>query len=56
MSTSATSDEIRNELKATLTARRDLGPGYDDAFVDGCVRTQNRWWPGALSVGYPSPL
>ncbi len=34
MSTSATSDEIKNELKATLTARRDLGPGYDDAFVD----------------------
>ena len=23
---------------------------------NGCVRTQNCWWPGALSVGYPFPL
>jgi hypothetical protein len=34
MSTSITSDEIKNELKTTLAARHDLGPGYDDAFID----------------------
>ncbi len=30
----ATSDEIKDELKTTLAARHDLGPEYDDAFVD----------------------
>ncbi len=34
MSASITSDEIKNELKTTLAARHDLGPGYDDAFID----------------------
>ncbi len=33
MSASITSDEIKNELKTTLTARHDLGPEYDDAFI-----------------------
>ncbi len=30
----ATSDEIKDELKTTFAARHDLGPEYDDAFVD----------------------
>ena len=34
MPASITSDEIKNELKTTLTARHDLGPEYDDAFID----------------------
>ncbi len=34
MSASVTSDEIKNELKTTLTARHGLGPEYDDAFID----------------------
>ncbi len=34
MSASITSDEIKNELKTTLTARHDLGPEYDDAFIE----------------------
>ncbi len=34
MSASVTSDEIKKELKTTLTARHDLGPEYDDAFID----------------------
>jgi hypothetical protein len=34
MSASVTSDEIKNELKTTLTARRGLGAEYDDHFVD----------------------
>ena len=34
MSASITSDEIKNELKTTLAARRGLGTEYDDHFVD----------------------
>lgn len=28
-----TSDELKNELHATLAARREVGAGYDDQFV-----------------------
>ena len=29
-----TSDDVRNELKATLAARHEVGVAYDDHFVD----------------------
>ncbi len=34
MPPTATSDEIKHELKATLAARRDVGTEYDDHFVE----------------------
>jgi len=29
------SEEIRREVEATLAARQELGPGHDDALVEG---------------------
>ncbi len=34
MPSTATSEEIKHELKATLAARRDVGTEYDDHFVE----------------------
>src|SRR3954453_22377552 len=28
-------DELRQEVEATLSARKELGPGHDDALVEG---------------------
>ena len=36
-STTTTSDSIKRELQATLAARQDVGPGYDDHFLDSIV-------------------
>ena len=30
-------DEIKRELEATFTARRELGPGYDEQFIQRLV-------------------
>lgn len=43
MSASTTSDSIKRELQATLAARQDVGPGYDDHFLDSivdCLKTE----------------
>jgi hypothetical protein len=36
------SDEVRREAEATLAARQELGPGHDDALVDGFLERIDR--------------
>ncbi len=38
----ATQEDIRRDLQASLEARRELGPGYDDHFLDALVEKLNR--------------
>jgi hypothetical protein len=33
----ATQEDIRRDLQASLEARHELGPGYDDHFIDALV-------------------
>ena len=40
--TRATQEDIRRDLQASLEARRELGPGYDDHFLDALVEKLNR--------------
>lgn len=35
--TRASRDDLKRELQATLTARRELGPAYDEHFLDALV-------------------
>ncbi len=38
----AAQEDIRRDLQASLEARRELGPGYDDQFLDALVEKLNR--------------
>ncbi len=38
MSSETDSEEMKRELQATLTARRELGTSYDDQFIERLVR------------------
>lgn len=38
----ATQDDIRRDLQASLEARRELGPEYDDHFLDALVEKLTR--------------
>jgi len=38
----ATQEDIRRDLQASLEARRELGPSYDDQFLDALVEKLNR--------------
>jgi hypothetical protein len=38
----ATQDDIRRDLQASLEARRELGPSYDDHFIDALIEKLNR--------------
>ncbi|HEX5368185.1 MAG TPA: hypothetical protein VFY10_02100 [Dehalococcoidia bacterium] len=38
----ATQEDIRRDLQASLEARRELGPGYDDHFIDALVEKLTR--------------
>src|SRR5690348_2278005 len=38
----ATQEDIRRDLQASLEARRELGPGYDEQFLDALVEKLNR--------------
>lgn len=54
-SRSATRQEIKHELQATLTARHELGPEYDEQFLDRLVEklvaAQPRPVPPAKGTG-----
>ena len=38
----AAQEDIRRDLQASLEARRELGPGYDDHFLDALVEKLTR--------------
>ena len=38
----ATQEDIRRDLEASLEARRELGPGYDEHFLDALVEKLTR--------------
>lgn len=38
----ATQEDVRRDLQASLEARRELGPDYDDHFLDALVEKLNR--------------
>ena len=38
----ATQEDVRRDLQASLEARRELGPGYDEHFLDALVEKLNR--------------
>jgi hypothetical protein len=40
--TRATQEDIRRDLQASLEARRELGPGYDEHFLDALVEKLSR--------------
>ncbi len=52
METRANTDEIERELRATLSARREVGPTYDDHLIDSFMQKLNQQ---ALVPAAPQP-
>ena len=42
METPVTTDELERELRATLSARREVGPAYDDHLIEAFMQKLNQ--------------
>ena len=55
MSTQPSAEHLKSEIQATLEARRELGPSYDEQFLDALVEKLTKQIAQARQAPPPAP-